>query len=142
MKVSARNVFKGVVHSITSGSVNDEVTLSLPGSDLLVAIVTHSSVKTLGLAVGKPAVGLVKAPWVIIGVPETGLTFSARNQLKGVVSSIATGGVNSEVGITLPGGNVVHSVVTNDAVKELGLAVGKPAVAVIKASHVILAVQG
>jgi molybdate transport system regulatory protein len=141
MKVSARNVFEGVVHSITSGSVNDEVVLSLPGGDLLVAIVTHSSVKSLDLAVGKPAVALVKAPWVIIGVPEAGLTFSARNQLKGVVSRIATGGVNSEVSITLPGGNVVHSVVTNDAVKDLGLAAGKPAVAVVKASHVILAVK-
>jgi molybdate transport system regulatory protein len=141
MKVSARNAFEGVVHSITSGSVNDEVTLKLPGGDELVAIVTHSSVKTLGLAVGKAAVALVKAPWVLIGVPETGLKFSARNQLTGQVSSVSTGGVNSEVGITLPGGSVVHAVVTNDAVKELGLAIGKPAVAVIKASHVILAVK-
>jgi molybdate transport system regulatory protein len=138
MKVSARNAFEGVVHSITSGSVNDEVTLKLPGGDELVAIVTHSSVKTLGLAVGKAAVALVKAPWVLIGVPETGLKFSARNQLTGQVSSVSTGGVNSEVGITLPGGSVVHAVVTNDAVKELGLAIGKPAV---KASHVILAVK-
>jgi molybdate transport system regulatory protein len=141
MKVSARNVFEGLVKAITTGAVNDEVTLTTAGGDTLVAIVTNSSVKSLDLAVGKPVVALVKAPWVIVSVPEGGLKFSARNQLAGTVSAIGGGGVNSEVGITLPGGTVVHAVVTNESVKDLGLAVGKPATAVIKASHVILAVK-
>jgi molybdate transport system regulatory protein len=35
---------------------------------------------------------------------------------------------------------VVHAVVTQDAVAELGLAPGVPARAIIKASHVVLAV--
>jgi molybdate transport system regulatory protein len=141
MKVSARNVFEGVVKDITTGAVNDEVTLTTNGGDTLVAIVTNSSVKSLGLAVGKPVIALVKAPWVIVSVPEGGLKFSARNQLVGLVTSINGGSVNSEVGITLPGGTVVHAIVTKESVKDLGLALGKPATAVIKASHVILAVK-
>jgi molybdate transport system regulatory protein len=48
--------------------------------------------------------------------------------------------VNTEVGIALPGGSVVFSVITNEAVAELGLAIDKPASAIIKASNVILAV--
>jgi molybdate transport system regulatory protein len=77
-----------------------------------------------------------------LATSDCGLKFSARNQLEGSVSKLVKGAVNTEVGITLPGGTVVYSVVTNEAVAELKLAVGLPASAIIKASHVILAVPG
>jgi len=139
MKVSARNTFKGQIKAISPGAVNTEVEISTEG-DTLIAIVTASSVKTLGLAVGGDVVALVKAPWVILAAADAGLKFSARNQLNGTVKEITKGGVNSEVSLSLPGGSVVHAVVTNEAVTELGLAPGKGATAIIKASHVILAV--
>jgi molybdate transport system regulatory protein len=141
MNVSARNVFKGKISAITDGTVNAEVELSLFGGDRIVAIVTESSVQSLGLTVGKEAIAYVKAPWVMLlsGVPD--VHFSARNQLAGTVSALTKGAVNTEVGITLTGGTVVHSVVTNEAVLELGLKVGEPATALIKASHVVLGVH-
>jgi len=42
--------------------------------------------------------------------------------------------------ITLTGGTEVYSIVTREAVTELGLAPGVSATAVIKASHIILGV--
>ena len=140
MNVSARNVFKGKITALTDGAVNAEVELGLPGGDKIVAIVTEGSVKSLGLAVGKEAVAYVKAPWVMLlaGVPD--VHFSARNQLAGKVSGLTKGAVNTEVAITLSGGTAVHSVVTNEAVLDLGLKVGEPATALIKASHVVLGV--
>lgn len=142
MPISARNQFPGRITGLKSGPVNAEVTLTLPGGDTLVAVVTQGSVDALGLAVGGQAIAIVKAPWVIVvaGDPAAGPRFSARNQLAGVVSAISPGAVNADVAIALPGGTVVHAVVTQAAVAELGLAVGVPARAVIKASHVILAV--
>jgi molybdate transport system regulatory protein len=142
MKVSARNAFKGNITTIQPGAVNAEITLKTTGGDTLVAIVTEGSVKSLGLAVGKEVVALVKAPWVMLAAGDSKLKFSARNQLQGQVSALIKGGVNTEVGLTLAGGTEVFAVVTNEAVAELGLAVGKPANAIIKASHVILAVEG
>lgn len=139
MKVSARNTFKGQIKAIVPGAVNAEVEIST-GGDTLIAIVTASSVKSLGLAVGGDVVALVKAPWVILAADDAGLKFSARNQLKGTVKEVSKGGVNSEVSLSLPGGSVVYAVVTNEAVAELGLLPGKAATAIIKASHVILAV--
>ena len=41
---------------------------------------------------------------------DSKLIFSARNQLKGKVSAIIKGGVNAEVGITLPGGSVQQEI--------------------------------
>lgn len=142
MKVSARNVFEGVVSAIVPGAVNFEIELTLSGGDKIVAIVTRSSVEALGLAVGKPAVALVKAPWVMLLADDPDGRLSARNRLRGVVSAINKGAVSSEVSVRLQGGNEVHAVVTNDAVGELALAVGKPVTALIKASDVILGVAG
>ena len=141
MKISARNQFEGQISALKSGPVNAEVTLALPGGDTLVAVVTQGSVDALGLAVGGRAVAIVKAPWVIVVAGDGGPRFSARNQLAGMVSLVNAGPVNAEVAITLPGGTVVHAVVTQAAVLEMGLAVGSPARAVIKASHVVLAVR-
>lgn len=139
MKVSARNVFEGQISALIPGPINAEVTLTLPGGDQLVAVVTQASARDLGLAVGGRACAIIKAPWVIVTV-DGGPRLSSRNQLRGVVSAVKAGPINAEVAITLPGGAVVHAVVTQEAVSELGLAPGMPASAVIKASHVVLGV--
>ncbi|TDV67735.1 molybdopterin-binding protein [Pseudomonas sp. LP_7_YM] len=140
MKVSARNVFKGTVKQIQEGAVNAEVALTLAGGEELVAVVTLQSVKSLDLAVGKEAVALIKAPWVMLMTDSGGLRLSARNCLQGKVTRVSDGAVNAEVVITLAGGTEVYSIVTRDAVSELGLAPGVSATAVIKASHIILGV--
>ncbi|PKO45173.1 MAG: transporter [Betaproteobacteria bacterium HGW-Betaproteobacteria-4] len=140
MNVSARNGFKGKISALVDGAVNAEVELTLPGGDKIVAIVTEGSVKSLGLAVGKEAIAYVKAPWVMLLAGPANAKFSARNQLAGKVSKLQKGAVNTEVAITLPGGTTVYSVVTNEAVMELGLKEGSEASALIKASHVILGI--
>ncbi len=65
---------------------------------------------------------------------------SARNQFLGTVSAITKGAVNSEVVVKLDDKTEIVAVVTNESVAGLGLQVGKPAYALIKASSVILAV--
>lgn len=140
MKVSARNVFKGTVSNIQEGAVNAEIALQLAGGEQLVAVVTLASVKSLGLAVGKEAVALIKAPWVMLMTDSSGFRLSARNCLEGTVTRVSDGAVNAEVIVTLPGGAEVYSIVTREAVTELGLKAGVSATAVIKASHIILGV--
>ena len=66
---------------------------------------------------------------------------SARNQLKGTIKSITHGAVNSEIVITLPGGIEIVSIITKSSAESLGLAVGKEAYAVIKASSVMIGVE-
>ncbi len=68
------------------------------------------------------------------------MKLSARNQLKGTVTSVVEGAVEALVTLDV-GGQTITSVITVAAVKELGLAVGMPAVAVIKADHVMLATE-
>ena len=50
------------------------------------------------------------------------------------------GAVNTEVVIDLIGGGAVAAIVTQESSERLALAVGKPAVAIFKASSVILGV--
>jgi molybdate transport system regulatory protein len=97
-------------------------------------------VKSPGLAVGKDAVALVKAPWVMLMTESSDIRLSARNCLEGKVTNIIDGSVNAEVVIRLDGGTEVYSIMTREAVAELGLAPGVTATAVIKASHIILGV--
>jgi molybdopterin-binding protein len=63
---------------------------------------------------------------------------SARNQLKGVVEEIRTEGLLAQVRLRI-GGETVTAVITREAVDELELAVGQPALAIIKATEVMLA---
>jgi molybdate transport system regulatory protein len=144
MKTSARNQLYGTVSAITRGAVNDEVSLVLPGGQRVVAVLTHESAETLGLAVGAAAFALVKASWVMLMVDDSGgasVRLSARNQLRGTVAAIKRGAVNSEVSLALDGGIVVTAVITNESVDALGLADGTPAIAAFKASSVILGVS-
>jgi molybdopterin-binding protein len=69
------------------------------------------------------------------------MKISARNILKGKVVQIKPGAVNTEVIIELSGGAQVVSIITKESAENLGLAVGKPAYAVIKASNVMVAID-
>lgn len=69
------------------------------------------------------------------------MKLSARNQLKGTVVKIEEGAVNGRVVIELKGGDKITSIITMNAIKDLGLEVGKTAVAVIKASSVMVGVE-
>lgn len=140
MKTSARNQFAGTVSAIRAGSVNDEIELAVIGGQRIVATVTRESCIELGLAVGAKAFALVKASSILLMTDAGDVKLSARNQLNGTVSRLTEGAVNSEVVLTLPGGGSVAAIVTQASAQELGLAVGTDAVAVFKASSVIVGV--
>ncbi len=69
------------------------------------------------------------------------MKLSARNQLRGKVKKVTPGAVNAEIVIELPNGMEVVSIITMESMKNLGLAPGKEAYAVIKASNVMVAVD-
>jgi molybdopterin-binding protein len=66
------------------------------------------------------------------------MKLSARNQIKGKVISVRKGATTSHVEIDVGHGVVITSSITNEAVDELALVVGDAAVAVIKASDVMI----
>ena len=69
------------------------------------------------------------------------MRISARNQFKGTILSIDASAVNGIVKIDIGGGNVMSSTISMNAIKELGLEVGKEAYAVVKATSVMVAVD-
>ena len=66
------------------------------------------------------------------------MKISARNQLKGVVSAVKDGAVNGIVCLDL-GGSAITADITMASIKELGIAEGKEAYAIVKASNVMFA---
>ena len=68
------------------------------------------------------------------------MKLSARNQLKGQITQIVKGATTSHITIDV-NGTVITSAITNEAVEELSLTVGKEAYAVIKASSVMVGVD-
>jgi molybdopterin-binding protein len=66
------------------------------------------------------------------------MKLSARNVLKGKIIEVKKGATTAHVRIQLPGGPVIISSITNEAVDELQLATGDDAYAVIKASDVMV----
>ena len=67
------------------------------------------------------------------------MKISARNQLKGAIANVTEGAVNGVVSISL-GDATIKANITMEAVEQLGLAEGKEARAIIKASNVMFAV--
>ena len=66
------------------------------------------------------------------------MKLSARNRIKGRVVDIKMGATTAHVKIDIGGGQIITSAITNEAVDELDLTVGKDAYAVIKASDVMI----
>ena len=67
------------------------------------------------------------------------MKISAPNQLKGKIVGVIKGQTTAHVRIDIGGGVIVTSSITNEAVDDLALKVGDDAIAVIKASDVMVA---
>jgi molybdopterin-binding protein len=70
---------------------------------------------------------------------EAVMKLSARNQIKGKIVEVRKGATTAHVRIDIGNGVVITSSITNEAVEDLGLAAGDEAIAVIKASDVMVA---
>lgn len=69
------------------------------------------------------------------------MKLSARNQLKGKVVRVDEGLITSKVVLDLGNGNTITSIISKDAIAELGLKEGVVAVAIVKSTEVIIAVE-
>jgi molybdopterin-binding protein len=66
---------------------------------------------------------------------------SARNALKGKVTRVEAGAVNTEVTLEVASGVEITAIITKTSAEQLGLVAGKDAYAVIKSSDVMIAVD-
>jgi len=141
MRTSARNMLRGKVVAVTDGAVNAEVVLDIGNGLTVTAIVTRESVAELDLAPGREALALIKASFVILVVGNDIVRSSARNHYAGTVIDHLPGAVSDEIALDIGGGKTIVATVTHESGESLGFRVGDKAQALIKASHVILAVD-
>lgn len=66
------------------------------------------------------------------------MQLSARNQIKGTITTIKLGEVMAEVTVDIGGGNEIVSAITRGSVEGLGLTEGMTVYAIIKSTEVIL----
>ena len=136
VRSSARNQFAGRVARVASGAIGAEVIVELDEATRIVAGVTRESARALALAPGVPVLALVKASSVLLAVGEA--RTSARNMLSGTVSRVVKSAIGAEVTLALPGARSVTAGITRESLDRLGLAKGRPAMALFKAGSVIL----
>jgi molybdopterin-binding protein len=67
------------------------------------------------------------------------MKLSARNQLKGKVVAVVKGQTTAHVRIDVGNGIIITSSITNEAIDDLHLTVGDEAIAIVKASDVLIA---
>ncbi|KRA75513.1 molybdenum-dependent transcriptional regulator [Caulobacter sp. Root656] len=136
LRTSARNALRGTVAAIEDGEVTARVSIDLGEGLAIASIITRRSREELGLAVGKPAVALIKSSFVVLGdddPPEGG-----TNRLAGTVVDRDDGGEVSEVTLALSAGKTLVATVAASGATP---AVGARATATIAPSNVILAVD-
>ena len=69
------------------------------------------------------------------------MKISARNVIAGTLVAITKGATTAHVKIDVGHGVVLTASITNEAVDELGLVVGKAASAIVKSSDVMIGVD-
>lgn len=140
MRSSARNALRGRIARIIEGAVSSEVVLELVGGQEIVAVVTRDSVANLGLETGAQAIALIKSSFIILAQGD-GLRTSARNQIPGQVVRRTDGPVSSEIILDIGHGKTLAATITRQSAEAMGLAMGAGVTALVKAPHVLLAVE-
>jgi len=140
MRLSIRNQFDGEVVDIARGEVMGTVRTRLTGGTEITAAITLEAVDELGLAVGGPAVVLVKSTEVSVAVGPVGL-LSIRNHIPATVSSVDHGAVMTTVKLAIAGDQELTAAITREGAEDLGLAAGDEVIALVKSTEVSVGVR-
>ena len=139
LQTSARNQFFGTIIERDNLQVQQHVNVQLADRKTIIrAALTEKSADRLGLKKGKEVLILIKAPWVNIE-KGTSLTQQYDNALSGTLTQIETGSENSELVVTLEGGQEVCATCSNQHVKEQKLHINDSVTALFNADQVIVA---
>ncbi len=140
MKISARNQIKGTVKEVREGAVNAVVVICRGNHNPIKADITMESVKQLELEPGKECYAVIKATNVMFATEKIP-NISARNQIEGTIVSVKEGAVNGHVAIEDESGVRISGSITNEAIQQLGFEEGGKAVAIVKSTDVMVAVD-
>jgi molybdate transport system regulatory protein len=141
MKTSARNQLTGVIEKVVHGPVSAEVVLRISKENTVTGVITNESAQDLGLQKGDTATALIKASSVILMDADEHVRTSAKNRFCGKVDGIVEGMVTDEVTIDLEDGNSIVATITKKSFDDMKLKNGETICALVKASHVILAIK-
>jgi molybdate transport system regulatory protein len=134
--LSARNKIRGIVNEVKCDGVMGIVKVEA-GDEKITASISAESVRDLKLAAGSKVVAVIKATEVMMANDK--LVMSARNQFRGTVRSLEKDALMAIVKLDVPGDIGLTALISAEAADQLGLAVGKEAVAVVKATSVMIA---
>ena len=141
MRTSARNALRGVLTAVNADQLSAEVAVEVSADTTIFASVTTESVRELGLCVGREAIVLIKAPFVMLALDEEGLRTSARNAISGIVLRCETSAINAEVVIDIGGGKTLAAHISAHSAKALKIEAGTRVRALFDANHVIVAID-
>ena len=66
--ISARNQLAGTIVKVTEGAVNGHVSLEMADGNVVSGSITNEAIESLGLKVGDPALVVIKATDVMVGI--------------------------------------------------------------------------
>ncbi|GAB2936269.1 molybdenum-dependent transcriptional regulator [Hafnia psychrotolerans] len=136
LQTSARNQFFGSVVGRDHQKVQQHIDVLLnDGNTRIRAAVTQQSADRLALSPGKEVLVLIKAPWITL----TAQASSSHNSLAGKVLSIQYGAENSEVLVSLEGGETLCATVAESEIEHLKLQEGQNVFAEFDDDKVIIA---
>lgn len=139
LQTSARNQWFGTVTNCDRQSVQEHITVLLAdGVTELKAAITTQSAERLGLENGREVLVLLKAPWVQVTRDAT-KACEADNQLRGVISEIKHAVDQSEVVVTVAGGQRVCATLTAQQTAALSPEEGAEVTAFFNADSLIIA---
>jgi molybdate transport system regulatory protein len=118
-KTSARNTFFGKIGTIREGDIQSQVELVTVGGDVLITVITNTSLKRLGLKPGALLTAEVKAPWVIVQKSQSEPSCTAENLFQGKVAQILRGKLTTELIVRIQDGTELCSVVTEESRRKL-----------------------
>lgn len=141
MKTSARNALRGTITGIVADAISAEIAVAVSEDTTIYAVITAQSVRDLGLCVGRDAVVLIKAPFVIIAPGTDAPAISVRNRVPGIVARCEMSAVNAEIVLDIGGSRTLAASITAQSARALGIEPGTPALAMFDAAHVIVAID-
>jgi molybdate transport system regulatory protein len=123
-KTSARNSFYGKVSDIRRGDIQSHVIMTTLNGDTIGTMITNDSLSRMGLIPGKLVKAEIKAPWIILQKSSAKPPCTADNILKGTITRINTGALNTEYTAKIDDGTEMCSIVSTESSNHLDLSIG------------------